>query len=176
MKEEWTAVPGWEGLYEVSDRGRVRSLDRVVPGRHGPTRYKGRILTPAGKKYPIVTLAETGAGRRVCRTIHSLVMEGFVGPCPEGLEVCHNDGDGWNNRLDNLRYDTRSENAKDTYRHGRRKLRGEKSPAAKLTEAAVKDIRNRINQESASSLGREYGVSPNAVLKAARGETWSHVS
>lgn len=125
----WRAVPGWEGLYEVSDTGHVRSLDRVVPGRHGPTRYQGRVLATYGAKYPVVCLAETGAGRKQYRYVHDLVLGAFVGPKPCGLEACHNNGNRKDNSLANLRYDTRSANARDTQRH--RILRGEKHPGWK---------------------------------------------
>jgi hypothetical protein len=67
----------------------------------------------AGKGYPQVSLALTGVGRREYRYVHDLVLLAFVGAKPAGLEVCHGDGVKTNNRLSNLRYDTRSANALD---------------------------------------------------------------
>lgn len=120
MTEQWRDVAEWEGKYEVSNLGRIRSLDRVVKGRWGPTRYAGRTLKPGwGSGYALVTLAETGRGRREQRYVHDMVLRAFVGPKPLGLEVCHNDGNAGNNRRDNLRYDTRSANGLDRSRHQR---------------------------------------------------------
>lgn len=119
VSEHWLPVVGYEGLYEVSDLGRVRSLDRVV--RYGNVRYPkaGRILTPAvtapGRR--MVGLARDG--KVANRRIYVLVLEAFVGPRPQGADACHDDGDPSNDRLNNLRWDTASANRRDTIRHGR---------------------------------------------------------
>lgn len=117
--EEWRPVVGYEGYYEVSSFGRVKSLKRVVPGRPGvprPVRERilARVLNDSG--YPIVTLRKDG--KRSLHRVHRLVLVAFVGPAPEGLQGCHNDGDSTNNHLTNLRWDSVSANAKDRIRHG----------------------------------------------------------
>lgn len=120
--ERWLPVVGWEGLYEVSNFGRVRSIDRVVKGRHGPTRYKGRVLRPGRNKtapYFMVQLAETGRKRKKHCYVHDLVLAAFVGPKPAGMEVCHGRNGQQDNSLDNLRYDTRSANAQDRLAFGK---------------------------------------------------------
>ena len=117
--ERWKPVKGYEGIYEVSNHGRVRSLDRVVTYSDGRVRrHKGKILSaPLSRDgYPAVNLHTQGRLKK--RTVHSLVAEAFVGPRPEGMEVCHNDGSKTNNHVDNLRYGTRSENMLDRVRHG----------------------------------------------------------
>ena len=111
--EEWRAIVGYEGRYEVSDQGRVRSLDRV--DSRGCKR-KGNILRlQPGKPrpYPYVTLGHSDR-----RRVHRLVIEAFVGPCPPGTEVLHANDDPSDNRLSNLRYDTRSANILDRVRNG----------------------------------------------------------
>jgi hypothetical protein len=116
VKETWKAVAGYEGLYEVSDMGRLRSLDRTDSrGRH----RTGRVLTPrASGAYGHVAfdLYVGGVPRRV--TAHALVLETFIGPRPAGMEGCHNNGAPTDNRLANLRWDTTSENHRDSVRHG----------------------------------------------------------
>lgn len=117
--ERWLPALGYEGWYEVSDLGRVRSVDRVIPvGREGRTRrYVGRILKP---------YAEADGRRRVnlhragsaSRAVSVMVLETFEGPRPEGFECCHYDGDASNDRLENLRWDTTSANKHDSVRHG----------------------------------------------------------
>lgn len=114
---EWRTIPGWEGFYEVSNDGQVRSLERV--NRRGiavPSRILKLSMTVRGG-YPRVSLCD--AGKKSYKTVHRLVMMTFVGECPEGLEVLHGDGDPTNNRLSNLSYDTHAENTRDTVRHGR---------------------------------------------------------
>ena len=121
--ERWKPVNGHEGIYEVSSHGRIRSLDRTVKYSNGQVHHlKGKVLrTPIMQKtgYPFVKLSNHGKNQ--VRTVHSLVAETFIGPRPEGTEVCHNDGDRTNSHLDNLRYGTRSENELDKLRHGTHK-------------------------------------------------------
>lgn len=120
--EQWKPIPDWEGLYEVSDQGRVRSLDREVAGRN---RYgeitrtlRGRVLKapPNSDGYLMVSLCRDGSP--VSRKVHVLVAVAFLGERPEGMDVCHNNGNPADNRLLNLRYDTRAENITDAVRHG----------------------------------------------------------
>ena len=119
MDETWKSVPGYEGLYEVSDRGRVRSLDRIVHRKDGRTRRSaGRVL----KAHPYdryghvhVSLYDLQGGRKNV-PVHYLVLGAFVGPRPEGLDICHSNRQSEDNRLCNLRYDTRSANVRDYYR------------------------------------------------------------
>jgi hypothetical protein len=112
---QWAPVPGLEGLYEVSDAGHVRSLNRVDRfGRH----FHGQELSADTIKggYKRVALSDRGTVTR--RQVHHLVLEAFVGPRPLGMEGCHGNGQPDDNRLINLRWDTRPESARDTVRHG----------------------------------------------------------
>lgn len=87
-------------------------------GRDGKLTKAWRRLATSPKKngYRIVSLPIEGVGKRTFN-VHRLILEAFVGPCPEGMEACHNDGDRGNNRLNNLRWDTRSANMADRFRH-----------------------------------------------------------
>ena len=114
--EQWLPVPGYEGKYEASSLGRIRSLDHYVNAGGGRQRIaKGRVLKPFPANYYKVSLS----GRRKCN-VHTLVALAFLGPRPEGMEVCHNNGDRFDNRIENLRYDTHAENQLDVRRHGGR--------------------------------------------------------
>jgi hypothetical protein len=131
VTEEWRLVVGFPD-YEVSDHGRVRSLDHLKwSGPVGYTLQKGRVLKRSvdGRGYLNVNLRCEGR-RAITRTVHSLVADAFIGPCPEGLICCHNDDNKTNPLLSNLRYDTRAENNADTYRNGIRKAE-DNSPRAK---------------------------------------------
>lgn len=114
-EEIWKPVVGYEDKYEVSNLGRVRSLDHEVWGGRSFYKKRGRILSQnqTGGQHPRVNL-----GRDKTRLVHQLVMESFVGPAPEGMEVCHNNGQCSDNRAVNLRYDTRSSNRYDCVEHG----------------------------------------------------------
>jgi hypothetical protein len=119
--ERWRPVPEWEGAYEVSDKGRVRSLDRMVRTHHDGRRLaRGQILKPSpASKYGHQKVAFTnGAGVYRNFQVHQLVMRAFVGPCPDGMEVRHLDSTPWNNVLSNLTYGTRVENARDRVENG----------------------------------------------------------
>lgn len=118
VPEEWRPVVGFEEKYEVSSHCRVRSIDgRIVVSSNGMRRkLKGVMLKlrPNELGYLRVAMSARGADRGV----HKLVAEAFIGPCPTGKVVCHNDGNQQNNHVDNLRYDTRGNNNRDAVRHG----------------------------------------------------------
>lgn len=111
--ERWLSVAGHEGVYEVSDMGRVRSLDRVLVTSHGVSRrLKGKMLSPTGGEYLSV-----GLGSHPIR-VHKLVAEAFLGPRPAGQEVRHLNGNHHDCRLVNLSYGTRAEQRQDDLRNG----------------------------------------------------------
>lgn len=119
MHEVWQPIRGYEGLYEVSDQGRVRSLDRTVKNSRGVYRLKGKPLKPrkGSGGYLLVTLY--AVSRRDHKRVHVLVLETFRGDRPSPRhDACHNDGNPGNNALANLRWDTRKENHRDLVRHG----------------------------------------------------------
>jgi hypothetical protein len=169
-EEQWLDIAGFEGSYQVSSWGRVRSLDRIV----GRCRFRGRILRQTSTDgYTAVTLSLSG----VCctRRIHRLVPLSFVGPCPDGMEAAHEDGVRSNNNVDNLRWDTKKGNQADRERHGTM-LRGASSPSSKLTEEQVIEIKCRHQRgETQTSLAEEFGVSQPAVHYILTHKTWGHV-
>jgi hypothetical protein len=112
---EWMPIPGWEGHYEVSGDGQVRSLDRQ--DRLGRP-LRGRILRPVINKYGYPMLGLKRDTGRVLVTAHKVVMLAFKGPRPDGQVVRHLDGNPANNLVSNLVYGTQSENHLDSVRHG----------------------------------------------------------
>lgn len=120
MTEIWKAIPTYEGMYEVSNYGRVRSLDRdvvcfgKVKGAY-TSRKKGRLLRPGPSNFGHLSVV---LGRRNTRMVHELVLTAFVGPRPAHCECRHLNGDPADNRLENLRWGTRSENILDAVKHG----------------------------------------------------------
>lgn len=178
MSEIWKAVPGFEGFYEVSNMGRVRSLDRYVDliGRWGkPERrfYKGRVRRPftsTTNDYLMVLLCVNSV--KTPRTIHSLVLEAFVGPCPPGQEARHRNCQHHDNRLDNLLYGTRKQNREDSRREGTLAV-GERIAQHKLTTAEVLDIRASPGRHI--DIADAYDISRTQVSRIKRRENWRHV-
>lgn len=122
MTEEWRDIPNWEGYYQVSNQGRARSVERtVVTNGRGVRTFPGRMLQPTlGQRTDRYSIAlfRGGSNSGTRRDVHTLVAAAFLGPRPDGLFVCHNSPDHHDNRVENLRYDTPSQNSLDMLRHG----------------------------------------------------------
>jgi hypothetical protein len=157
-KEVWKDIPGFEGKYQASNLGRIRSVDHVVV-RH----IKGRILRPRIRKmgYPVVTLS--GAGPK---DVHRLVALTFHGQGRPGEQVRHLNGDRADPRAENLAWGTQSENEHDKYTYAGKRNR--------LTLDDVRDIRRRINAgEKYTEIARSFNVSDTTIRQIAKGETFA---
>lgn len=119
VTEAWTPALGFEGFYEVSDQGRVRSLERTVTYKDGRRRHHPeQLLKPTAHPSGYLMVDLRIGGKRWPRRVHRLVLEAFVGPRPDGFEGCHGNGVQTDNRLVNLRWDTAEANRDDARRHG----------------------------------------------------------
>lgn len=170
--EIWKPIPDREG-YEASSHGRVRSVDRVVQTSTGARRYKGQLLRPyrQPRGYVMALL-----GVKNCHYVHRLVLEAFVGPCPEGMEACHNNGDRGDNRVSNLRWGTAVDNAADRDRHGTQ-ARGESVGNSTLTENDIRRIRAlREAGKTQQSIADEIGTDQRHVSRILRRAAWRHVA
>lgn len=177
MTETWKPVVGYEGRYEVSDLGRVRSLDCVVVCERstGPVnrRYVGRVLRPGRASNGYATVALPTDVRQQSVPVQYLVLEAFVGPRPTPKhQCCHANGIRDDNRLVNLRWDTPAENANDKRRHGTLLL-GERAPGAVLGAAEVHHVRQ--SNESAETLAQLLGCSASNIYKIRSRKSWRHV-
>lgn len=168
MDEIWKPVYGFEGKYEVSNHGRLKNV------QEGAGHVTGRILkvglSLAG--YAQYTLGKYG-GRH---TAHLLVMQAFVGPRPDGLEINHKNGIKTDNRLENLEYVSKSENCLHLTRVlGER--RGESHGNAKITEDDVREIR-RLAVETTlthAEIGARFDITNKNVGYIVRRQAWIHV-
>lgn len=156
MNERWKDAPGYEGRYEVSDLGRVRSRRCVLKQHLSDTGY-WRVPLRADGKFRLVR-------------VHRLVCEAFNGP-PNILHrhVAHLDNNRQNARADNLKWVSPPENAYHKRHHGTHQA-GEKHPRAKLTVEQVEEIRN--SDERHTDLARRFGVRDAAICKIRNGQRW----
>lgn len=172
--EEWRAVVGYEGLYEVSNLGRVRRVTDAAKGGY----MSGRIVKslPHTHGYLRVGLYKD----RKCRSgyIHRLVATAFI-ENPEGKrEVNHKDGNKQNNRVENLEWMTTSENQQHAYDVLKRiGPRGEVCGRSKLTSDIVRSIRAaKADGETAVAIAKRWGVHNTTVDAVLKGKTWWHVT
>lgn len=167
--EEWRPILGFEGIYEVSSHGRVRSLN--YKDRAGRQRSGKLLKTGSGKDYPLVGLRKDGI--TIVRRVHQLVADAFLGPCPPEHEVGHKDHTRTNNHKDNLEYVTHLENMQHAARSGRHRgdlsleqVQAIREELARNPKAKTKEIADRYGvaiQTVSRLLGlRTYSLVPNA--------------
>ncbi|MFA5347065.1 MAG: NUMOD4 domain-containing protein [Methanoregula sp.] len=166
IEEVWKDIPGYEGIYQVSNTGKIKSLYGARGKlRKGPG---GKILVPMTQRdrYPHVTLCKNGKGKHF--TVHRLVALTFLGPRPEGQEIMHIDGNRKNPESTNLRYGSKSCNMAFTVDHGTNKVNGRKLDGYKA---------NRIREYlsvgiTVSELARHFAVSRTTILNIRKGKNY----
>lgn len=155
--EEWKLIEGYGSRYAISSEGRVWSF------------YSNKYLRPgiASNGYPTVAL-----GRGNTRTVHSLVADAFLGPCPKGQLVRHADDVRTNPRLSNLSYGTPTQNIEDAIANGG--WHSEKRKAAWkakeiLTDNQRKEIQELLPNNSLRAIGRYLGVTHGTIARVVKG-------
>jgi len=165
MTEEWRDIPEFPD-YRVSSHGRVRSL------------FTGEIRKHQMSRLGYCRIGLYRDRRPVCRFIHRLVAAAFIGPCPDGLQTNHIDGDKTNNHIENLEYLTRHGNIRHSWKIGLRSpILGTSHGMSKLTEAQVLGIRSRYAWGAATqtALAQEYGVSQSRISYIVTRRNWKHI-
>jgi hypothetical protein len=160
--------------YLVTSDGKVwSSADR----RHRGGKWLRFVTMP---NIPYLRAALYRNGRQYKFLVHRLVLEAFVGPCPPGMECCHNNGDPSDNRLENLRWDTHSGNTMDSLSHGTHNWtnsRGEAHHAATMTELLVREILAiyRAGAATQTEIAHQFGITKSVVWQIVNRKTWRHV-
>lgn len=165
-KETWKDIPNYEGVYQVSNLGRIRSLDRYVTRGKSGFFKEGQIqkLQNNGNGYLYKQLKYKGNYKNFY--IHRLVLMVFVGERPDGMVICHKDGDITNNKLSNLRYDTPLENNIDQFRQGTRNN--------VLKNEEVLRIRKMYNEGyKPLSISTKLNINIHSVRSVLQGKTYS---
>jgi hypothetical protein len=170
MAETWRPVIGYDGVYEVSDFGRVK---RIAPAYCNASQV--RIMRPwLITGYPAVELYRSGKGKT--HMVHRLVAAAFLGICPPRHEVNHLDGNRSNPALPNLEYTTHAGNLLHAFATGlqRRRL-GEENHSAKITADDVREIRRLRGDVLQRDLATRFGITVHQVCAIQRGRSWSHI-
>lgn len=165
MKEIWKDVVGYEGHYKVSSNGRVKSIKN---------KKKHKILSPALHRggYLLVNLYKDKKQKMFY--VHRTVLIAFVGHPNNKMQSCHNDGNQKNNKLCNLRWDTKSANELDKRIHGTVvRNYGVKNGQSKLNEKKAMKI--YLSKQSTISLGKKYKVNQATISLIKRKLRWSHI-
>lgn len=167
--EIWKDIPGYEGRYQASTEGQIRSVDhyvRVVPasGTEAKRMVKGRILRPGSTKtgHLYVVLGRGTHGLPV----HQLIARTFIGSRPDRMDVCHIDGNPTNNKLSNLKYDTRTNNILDVYRQGKRWKALNTDDVLKIRSLLEKGL-------TGQEIAKQLGVSNSTVSAVKTGRCYS---
>jgi hypothetical protein len=168
-EERWVLHPD-SPHYLISDQGRVKSLTRVVKGKNYPV--KGGILAGGINQAGYRFVGICTDGKQKPSYVHRAVLRAFVGEPRPGEEACHNNGDPSDNRLENLRWDIRKNNALDKINHGTM-LRGETHKMTSLKEADVMAIRQ--DRRFSKQIASEYGIHFSTVCRIKQRKVWAHV-
>lgn len=175
MREMWKKINGYEKLYQISNCGQVKSLSRSTT--------RGGILKLNKHKSGHLYIKLCKDGKYESFQIHRLVLETFIGLCPVGMECRHLDGNPKNNRLNNLKWGTRSENMQDsikhrTFKHNPPDNSGSSCGTSKLTDEQVIEIKVLIKKGELTDteIGKIYKVSRSTVRDIRLEYTWKYVN
>jgi len=168
MNEIWKDILGYEGDYQVSNKGRVKSFVKYP---------EGRILKPCnrGNGYLYINLYKNGTKKK--HSIHRLVATAFIKNPENKATVNHLDSNTTNNNLENLEWATHAENTKHGFEFGNFDNRGERQGNSKLTEKEVLEIRELYSKGNISQkeIAEIYGVSQQNIGYIINRKKWNHV-
>ena len=177
-KETWNNIKNYEGLYEVSNTGRVRSVKRSITHKNGkirvyPSKEKSTEINNCG--YPRTGLSKDG--KQIKYFIHRIVAEAFI-PNPDNLkQVNHKDGNKLNNDVSNLEWVSQVRNIQHSIDIGLRKVTGSDNSQSKLTEVDVVRIKRMIILgETLTRISELYEVSVSVISRIKLGKSWKHVN
>lgn len=177
MEETWKNIDGHEGRYQVSNLGRVKTLERTVSFGRSYRVIKEKVLTPSIGTTGYFEIKPCKEGRHETRKIHRLVANAFIDNIYNKPQVNHIDGNKLNNKVENLEWVTKSENAIHAYKTGLVvRPQGELNRRSILRESQVIEIKDKISKGGkVSDLCVEYNVNSSTVASIKSGKSWRHI-
>ena len=172
MNEIWKPVIGYEGFYEVSNLGHIRTLKKYSAYGYG------YILNPKPTRRGYLRVTLRNRGQRRTTFIHVLVLEAFVSPRPEGTVANHKNCNKVDNCVENLEWITQRENVKHAIRNDHFFMpRGEQHGESKLTADQVRQIRHRYAQGdyTQQEIANDYSVSDVLISRIVNHKNWKHI-
>jgi predicted XRE-type DNA-binding protein len=169
MKEDWRDIPEYEGLYQVSNHGKIRNIKKG---------YFGRFLKGSIDKDGYITVGLRKEGKGKYNKVHRLVLTVFDRPPKPGEECNHKDGNKSNNFIENIEWCTHLQNMQHKENVLGKHTRGENQVTHKLTEHDVKEIRVLIKEEKLTQkqIAGRYGVHQSVISSIKFGRTWKHLN
>ena len=182
MQEVWKDIKGMEGCYQISNKGRVKALERVVlRSVNGNIHIKEHIVKGSKDTKGYLQLDARVDGKRIVKLIHRLVAEAFIDNPNKYEQVNHKDGNKLNNDVSNLEWVTATENIRHACRTGLHKPNyGVEHGNHKLTNDAVRYIRANYKlgdkEFGAKALAKKFNVTTTPILLVAKGKSWKHIT
>ncbi len=175
--EEWKDIKGYEGLYQISNLGRVKSLARYVNRKYNSQRLvKERILSIGDNGNGYCNVCLTKKCSKKTEKVHQLVAQAFIDNPNNYPEINHSDGNKANNKIENLIWCTRSQNIKHAFKTGLKiSLKGEKNHLSKLTEKQVIEIRGLKGSMLGKDIANLYNITESQVSRITLNKSWKHI-
>ena len=163
--------------YAATKDGKIWSKSRITRHKH---RWRGHWLKPSSDTWGRLRVTLCDDNQKTKKLIHQIVLETYVGPCPIGMEACHNNGVRTDNRLENLRWDTRKANHADAIKHGTHRGLLNKGSENGNTHLKEKDVRMIIYMWKTrlflqKELAEEYGVDKTTISYIVNKKSWKHL-
>jgi len=181
--EEWKDIQGYEGIYQVNNIGRIRSIERKVfvngywrnksAYRNIPEKILGQSINNRG----YARVCFTGGKKEITKQIHRLVALAFIPQITGKLYINHIDGNKLNNKVENLEWCTNKENRDHAVRLGLLDIKGESNYNARVTNQQVLEIRSKHKPRvyGFKKLAIEYNVSVPTIAAIVQRKTWKHI-
>lgn len=179
IEEEWRSVKGFEGYYEISSFGRIKSLDRRVTFSHHKntnTLIQGQLLKTHFNRRGYVIVGLKKEGKHYPKKIHRLVAEAFIENDQNLPQINHKDGIKLSNSSVNLEWCTNTENRDHAIEKGLIDFKGEKSHKCTITESEAKEIKTRLKMGHRNvDIHRSMNISLGVIEHIKYGNSWTHI-
>lgn len=178
INEEWVSILGYEGLYMVSDLGRIKSIFRQVHGLGGKTHsFPEKLLSHQIDKFGYHRVPLRKNSKAKYFSVHRLVARHFISNPFNLPQVNHKKGNKSDNRATELEWCTASQNKKhsyDEFNHAR--MRGERNGMTKITPEIIQSVKEAYKQlQSFNLTGKLFGISNTHAWRIVRNKTWEHL-